>query len=143
MLISLLGGMIYHGTRSHQFWLYLDWVPNYVMCAVVVIYFVTKLTFVWWKGVLAILFIMSISYIVRNLPFPIGFSISIGYVITALTDLVTNVLYVIHAKGKHLQWVIAAFSIFGVAVLFRTLDKIIITGSSIWRYIGCGTYLVD
>lgn len=113
------------------------------MCAVVVIYFVTKLTFVWWKGVLAILFIMSISYIVRNLPFPIGFSISIGYVITALTDLVTNVLYVIHAKGKHLQWVIAAFSIFGVAVLFRTLDKIIITGSSIWRYIGCGTYLVD
>lgn len=127
MIISLIGGMIYHGTRSHQFWLYLDWVPIMFLCAAVVIYFITKLTSVWWKRILAIIIILSVSYIVRNLPFPKGFRISIGYVVTALTVLVPIVSYLIHTKGRHSQWVIAAFSIFGIAVLFRTLDKITTT----------------
>ncbi|RZS99205.1 hypothetical protein [Aquimarina brevivitae] len=124
MLISLVGGMTYHGTRSHQFWLYLDWVPIMLLCAAVVIYFITKLTPIWWKRLLAIGLILSISFAIRNLPFPKGLRISIGYVVTALTVLVPIVTYLVYTKGKNLKWVVAAFVIFGVAILFRSVDKI-------------------
>ncbi|MER3375669.1 MAG: hypothetical protein RIM83_13605 [Allomuricauda sp.] len=46
--ISYIGGTIYHATRSHEFWLRLDWMPIMLLCAALVIYFIFKLVRTWW-----------------------------------------------------------------------------------------------
>ena len=31
--VSYIGGTVYHATRSHEFWLRLDWMPIMLLCA--------------------------------------------------------------------------------------------------------------
>ncbi len=117
-----VGGTMYHATRSHEFWLLLDWVPITVLCSAVVFYFVFKLTSNWWQRVAFLLLLFGVSYLLRMLPIPSSFSISLGYIITALTMLAPLVLYLIRTNGRYLILVLLAFGIFGIAVYFRSID---------------------
>ena len=120
--ISYVGGSVYHATRSHEFWLRLDWMPIIFLCIALVIYFIFKLTEKWWQRLLLIVLILGASFMLRILPIAAGLRISLGYIITALTILIPIVWHLIATKGKNLGLVILAFSFFGVAIFFRSID---------------------
>ncbi|MDC6365276.1 MULTISPECIES: hypothetical protein [Flavobacteriaceae] len=120
--ISYVGGTVYHATRSHEFWLRLDWMPIMFLCMALMIYFIFKLVHKWWQRLLFVLALLGVSFLVRTLPLPQALRISIGYVITALTILFPLALYLIKTKGRGLLWVVLAFSIFGLAIFFRSID---------------------
>ncbi|MCR9263735.1 MAG: ceramidase [Flavobacteriaceae bacterium] len=121
--ISYIGGTIYHATRSHEFWLKLDWMPIMLLCAALVIYFIFKVVRTWWQRLLLVFLLLGTSYMLRILPIPPGWRISLGYVITAATILLPLVGYLIKTQGKNAILVITAFTIFSVAILFRSIDK--------------------
>jgi len=120
--ISYIGGTVYHATRSHEFWLRLDWMPIMLLCAALVIYFIFKLVKSWWQQLLLITALLGASFLLRILPIPTGLRISLGYVITVATILVPLVWYLVKTKGKNITYVAVAFLIFSVAIFFRSID---------------------
>jgi hypothetical protein len=120
--ISYVGGTVYHATRSHEFWLRLDWMPIMLLCAAVVIYFIFKLVKSWWQRLIWIIILLGASFLLRILPIPIGLRISLGYVITAATILIPIAWYLIRTKGKNIILVVTAFIIFAIAIFFRSID---------------------
>jgi hemolysin III len=120
--ISYVGGTIYHATRSHEFWLKLDWMPIMLLCAALVIYFTFKLVQVWWGRALLIVLLLGASFLLRILPIPGSWRISLGYIITAITILLPLVWYLVRTQGENLVLVILSFAIFGIAIFFRSID---------------------
>ena len=120
--ISFVGGTIYHATRSHEFWLRLDWMPIMFLCGALVIYFIFKLVNSWWQRLVWIIVLLGASFLLRILPLPSGLRISLGYIITAATILIPIIWYLIKTKGKNLGLVVIAFLIFGIAIFFRSID---------------------
>jgi hemolysin III len=120
--ISYIGGTVYHATRSHEFWLRLDWMPIMLLCASLVIYFIFKLVRSWWRRLIFVVVLLGTSFVLRILPIPTGWRISLGYVITAATILIPIGWYLAKTNGKHIGLVLTAFLIFGVAIFFRSID---------------------
>ncbi len=120
--ISYIGGTIYHATRSHEFWLLLDWAPIMLLCMAMVIYFILKIVSKTWQRVLFLLIIFGLSFSLRILPIPEAVRISTGYIITALTVIVPLIWYLFKTKFVHAQWVALAIIIFGIAIFFRSID---------------------
>lgn len=133
LTIGFIGGTLFHGTRSHQVWLFMDWVPIMILCMSAVFYFIFKLYKSWWKRLLAIVLIFTVSFLVRQLPIPNVIRISLGYVITAVTVLLPITLYLIKTRGVDKELVILAVVSFVVAVSFRSADKIL---QIEWLYMG-------
>ncbi|MFD2563709.1 ceramidase domain-containing protein [Aquimarina rubra] len=122
LAIGFIGGTLFHGTRSHQIWLFMDWVPIMILCMSAVFYFIFKLFRVWWKSILAFIIILSISIAIRMLPIPATVRISLGYVITAITVLLPIILYLIKTNGRHKEMIVLAFLFFTIAISFRSAD---------------------
>ncbi|WP_431162188.1 hypothetical protein [Flagellimonas beolgyonensis] len=123
VFISYVGGTVYHATRSHEFWLRLDWMPIMFLVASLVIYFVFKLVSAWWKRLVFIVALLGISFALRVLPMPSGLRISLGYAISAGTILIPLLLYLKKTHWRN-AWLIAlSFGIFGIAIGFRVMDK--------------------
>lgn len=120
--ISYVGGTVYHATRSHEFWLRLDWMPIMLLCAALVIYFIFKLLKSWWQRLLLIAILLGTSFLLRILPIPSGLRISLGYIITAATILVPLLWYLVKTNGRNVIYVVVAFLIFSVAIFFRSID---------------------
>ncbi|CAM1344411.1 hypothetical protein [Tenacibaculum amylolyticum] len=126
IFISWIGGTMFHGTRSHQFWLYLDWMPIMLVCLGGIVYFIGKIEKIWWKRILIFLGLLFLSFIPRLLPVPKAYRISFGYFITAITVVTPFLVYAYKTKWKYAQYIFIGFFIFGVAVTFRTLDNIVV-----------------
>lgn len=122
LAIGFIGGTLFHGTRSHQIWLFMDWVPIMILCMSAVFYFIFKLYKVWWKRILAFTIIFGVSFAVRTLPIPTIVRISLGYVITAITVLLPILLYLVKTNGRHKEMIMLAFVFFAIAVSFRSAD---------------------
>nr|WP_299386569.1 hypothetical protein [Allomuricauda sp.] len=119
---SYVGGTMYHATRSHEFWLRLDWMPIMFLCMTLVFYFVFKITKHWWQRVLLLILFLGASYLLRILPIPSGLRISLGYAITGLTVLLPMVWYLYKTQWKNTGLVALVFLIFGLAIYFRSID---------------------
>ncbi len=48
IFISWIGGTMFHGTRIHNFWLFLDWLPIMFLCFSVIVYLIFKFKKIWW-----------------------------------------------------------------------------------------------
>ena len=123
LTVGFIGGTLFHGTRSHQIWLFMDWMPIMILCMAVVFYFIFKVFLPWWKRLLAIILIFTISFLLRSLPIPSAIRISLGYVITSVTVLLPIILYLFKTNGQNKEPVILAVLSFVLAVTFRSMDK--------------------
>lgn len=124
IFMSWVGGTVYHGTRSHQFWLVLDWLPIMLVCLGGIVYFITKIKKKWWERLLFFLGLMLISFLPRLIILPNEYRISFGYTVTAITVLTPFIWYAYNTGWKNVQLILMAIFIFGLAVTFRTLDNI-------------------
>lgn len=124
IFMSWVGGTVYHGTRSHQFWLVLDWLPIMLVCLGGIVYFITKIKKKWWERLLFFLGLMLLSFLPRLIILPNEYRISFGYAVTAITVLTPFIWYAYNTGWKNVQLILMAIFIFGLAVTFRTLDNI-------------------
>ncbi|TRZ46439.1 hypothetical protein DMZ48_00910 [Robertkochia solimangrovi] len=123
LFIGWIGGTLFHGTRSHEIWLLMDWVPIVLLCFSAVVYLIFRLWENWSMRIMVTLLILGTSLIVRNLPFPHQVSITIGYIVTAITLLVPLLIYLFRTGYRNVGDVVLAFTFFSVAIIFRVLDR--------------------
>lgn len=125
IFISWIGGTIYHATRSHEFWLVLDWLPIMLVCLGGIIYFISKIKERWWERFLLFFSLLVLSFLPRLISLPNVYRISFGYAITAITVLTPFIWYAYKTNWKNAQLILFGTLIFVVAVTFRTLDNTI------------------
>ena len=77
LLIGYIGGTMFHGTRSHEAWLLMDWVPIMVLCMAAVVHFIFKITRRWMQRLGILILIFAVSFGVRTLPLPPKISVSL------------------------------------------------------------------
>ena len=88
-----------------------------------VVYFIMKWTHNWYRRILLVVAMGAAFFGLQALPLPKGIALSLEYLITALTIGVPVVGYLYKTDWHNRQYVLLAFGIFGLAVLFRFLDK--------------------
>lgn len=123
IFISWIGGTMFHGTRSHEFWLLLDWMPIMLVCLGGIIYFIGKIEKKWWKRILLFVGLIFLSIMPRLLSLPDAFRISFGYFITAVTVVTPFIWYAYKTNWRNVKYIFLGFLIFGIAITFRTLDN--------------------
>ncbi len=123
IFISWIGGTMFHGTRNHQFWLFLDWVPIMLVCFGAIVYFIFKLQNQWSKRILLILLFVLFTILPRMLPLNKAYKISFGYVVIAINVLTPFIWYAYKTNWKRVHLIFTGVLIFGVAITFRTLDN--------------------
>lgn len=123
IFISWIGGTIYHGTRSHEFWLVLDWLPIMLVCLGGIVYFIAKIREKWWERIIFFIVLLSLSFLPRLIPLPNEYRISFGYIVTAITVITPFIWYAYKTNWKNVYLILLGILIFGVAVTFRTLDN--------------------
>ncbi|AVR44667.1 hypothetical protein C7S20_04980 [Christiangramia fulva] len=125
LLLSYIGGTVYHATRSHDFWMYLDWLPIVVMCFAVSVYFTARIKTSWKGRLWLILIVLFLVVGIRLIPWARSIKTSVGYIGTALGLLLPIFVYM---YTKHMKnWILILFAIvcFGAAITFRVLDRFI------------------
>ena len=125
IFVSWIGGTMFHGTRSHQFWLVLDWLPIMLVCLGGIIYFIGKIKKKWRQRLMLFIGFLALSIVPRTLPLPREYKISFGYVITALTVISPFLWYAFLTNWKNSRDIFLGIFFFGVAITFRTLDNLI------------------
>ncbi|KAB1160010.1 MULTISPECIES: ceramidase [Tenacibaculum] len=126
IFISWVGGTVYHATRSHEFWIMLDWIPIMLLSLMGVVFFIFKVKKGWKSRLLIITSIIVLSILPRMLPIPEEYDSSVNYLITAISLVGPIFWYLYLTHWKHAKLMILACVIFLIAVFFRTLDNLAI-----------------
>ena len=120
--MGFVGGTVYHATRSHDFWMYLDWLPIIFLCLAVSVYYTIKLEITNRKRIWLIVLILILVFGVRMLPWDDSVQTSVGYVGTALGLLLPVITYFLTTRSANWVYILLAFLSFGFAISFRVLD---------------------
>ncbi len=122
--IGFVGGTVYHSTRSHLFWLLLDWIPIVVNANILAIYFWRALGVRWAIVGLSNLIPLLFNFAVFAFPnLRTTLSASMGYFV-----LVVSVLLPLYFYARSLQWRSIHLPLWALgtvlaALLLRTLDQ--------------------
>ena len=122
LFLGFIGGTVYHATRSHDFWMYMDWLPIVILCLAVSIYYTIKLKMTRRKRFLLILIVLFLVFGIRLIPWPEASQTSIGYIATAVGLLLPIITYFFTTKLHNWGYIVLAFLSFGFAISFRILD---------------------
>lgn len=122
LMIGTLGGTVYHMTRSHPLWLFMDFVPIKLLCLCAVINL--------WRLIFKAMSPLPIWFIAGFLGILIGSvylssfrgSITIGYMILGANVILPFFVYLFLVSSKNWYLVVTAITSFLVAVFFRWFD---------------------
>ncbi|MGB5941560.1 MAG: hypothetical protein WBG71_01635 [Leeuwenhoekiella sp.] len=121
--IGFVGGILYHGTRSAEIWLLMDWVPIRMLSLAAVVYFVLKWKTNWVTRAVLLAIILGANTGLRYIPMSTRWENNLGYTISALSILIPVLGYLFKTRFKNWPLVLSAFAIFALAIFFRVLDK--------------------
>ncbi|MDD5698919.1 MAG: hypothetical protein PHH77_09925 [Victivallaceae bacterium] len=123
LFLGWLGGTVYHATRSHNFWLLLDYLPIMFMILIASIYFWRELVGNWLLVfAFTLLPVMLYRLIYAFAGPPHSISISIGYSLMALIVIVPLVLHCALRNPHSWKLLAGALASFIAAIGFRVLD---------------------
>jgi len=122
--LSLVGGVLYHATRSARLWLILDGLPIGVLVLAVAWQ-------QWWlatgrsvaRATLALLLSMGLAALVwAAAALPLSARINLNYATLGAAAVLPLLVRLAQTRWQHAAWVLAALLAFGAAVAFRALD---------------------
>lgn len=121
--IGFLGGIIYHATRSHNLWLYLDFIPIALLAAGSGVYLWCRILsnhpLAFRRAGLAFLLFCAIAFSIAKTA---GFSITMGYLLMALCIVGTALVHCCLKEWVAWPSLLAAILLFNMAISFRVLD---------------------
>jgi hemolysin III len=123
LFVGYIGGTVYHATRSHNVWLFMDFMPIFTLAFIVAYFY-------WYKLLhnhLRILLYVFLPFVltrtaIRALPYGRHLTISFGYALLGCFLVIPMSAYAIKYKSPHSRYLVFAITIFGIAILFRVAD---------------------
>lgn len=121
LAIGGIGGTIYHGFRTAQFFLVMDWLPILILSLMACYYFTHLATKNRWIGAVLIVFVFVAHESIHALLRP-SIANNLAYTLLALTIMIPLLSVVFTSNGKHAKWVIFSLISFCIALGFRMAD---------------------
>ncbi|PIY08990.1 MAG: hypothetical protein COZ18_09445 [Flexibacter sp. CG_4_10_14_3_um_filter_32_15] len=122
--IGYIGGTIYHGTRSHEIWLLMDWVSIFILSVSGVVYFFRKLGIHWLIMVVLVLFPFLLMFTLDAIPsLPRSIKNLIEYSSLAFTILLPIFFYLQKTNWFFKERILIGLLLFCIAIFFRTIDN--------------------
>lgn len=123
LFVGFVGGTLFHGTRSHELWLLLDWVPILLLCIACTALFARRAGLsVWLLGPLLVLPFVLRYLIIHVWQLPRSWAMNVGYAALGITVLLPIALHLHRTRWRHWPWMAASATCFALAVTFRSLD---------------------
>jgi hemolysin III len=139
LFIGYVGGTIYHGTRSHEIWLLMDWVPIFILSVSAVVYFFKKLGIHWFIMLVLVLFPFVLMFSLDSIPsLPRPIKNLIEYSSLALIILLPIFFYLRKTNWLFKGRIFVGLLLFCIAIFFRTLDDTEISN----KYFPMGTHFL-
>jgi hemolysin III len=124
LFIGYVGGTVYHGTRSHEFWLLMDWLPIFILSVSSVVYFFRRLGLHWFIMVVLVIFPFALTFGLETIPsLPRPMKNLIEYTSLALLVLLPIFFYLQKTNWLFMRRILIGLSLFCVAIFFRTIDN--------------------
>lgn len=129
LAIGGIGGTIYHGFRSHDVWLVMDWLPIAILTLTAALYFWQQLLARPWLvgtiGVVSFIIVRGGIWLAAREAFalPQVYAITLGYSVMGLFMLIPIILVLRRTRWQHGGWVAAALGAFLLALSSRALDQ--------------------
>jgi hypothetical protein len=124
LTIGIIGGTVYHATRSHVVWLFMDFMPIVILTSAAALVFWREVIGSWPR---AILLFLLVAVSGRALGFALAaersMQISLGYLSAALSILLPLAILVRRASWIGLGFLCGIVMTFAAAVACRMLDR--------------------
>lgn len=78
LFLGFIGGTVYHATRSHDIWMFMDWLPIVILCLSVSLYYIFQLHISKLAKVIFTLTVLFLVLGVQFVPLPQHENTSIG-----------------------------------------------------------------
>lgn len=122
--IGYIGGTIYHGTRSHEIWLLMDWLPIFILSVSGVVYFFRRLGIHWLIMTVLVIFPFVLTFVLDFIPsLPRSMVNLIEYSCLAFIILLPIFFYLKKTNWLFKGRILVGLSLFCVAIFFRTIDN--------------------
>lgn len=122
-LLGWVGGTVYHATRSHNVWLFLDFVPIAVLAIAVAMFFWRRQGISWFVApilVIGPLVLAGVTIaVLRDTHGAVRF---LGFPVLALAILMPVLRYLARTGWKDMGLIAGALAGFAVAIVFRSID---------------------
>lgn len=125
LFLGFVGGTVYHATRSHDIWMYMDWLPIVILCLAVSVYYTIKLKLSAIHRGILIAVILLLVFGIRMVPWVKSLKTSIGYAATAIGLLLPIITYFFTTRLRNWHYILFAFISFALALSFRVADRFV------------------
>lgn len=123
LFLNGLGSTLFHAFRAHNIFLYLDFMPAFIMNMAVSSFFWTKVLGKWYWGVLMIMaFYFSAFMVIKLIPDNRNWAPNIGYAFVGLSYAIPLFILLVKTKFHKWQLIAATMLCLVLALLFRILD---------------------
>jgi len=123
LAVGLVGGTVYHATRSAEVWLIMDFLPIAVLALTACVYFWRALLGRWGTaGLAGVAPVVAFAILTRVSGLPESVSYSAGYSMLAGNILFPMILHCALYHRNAWPWLAASVASFLVAVFFRQAD---------------------
>ncbi|MCS7005092.1 MAG: ceramidase [Cytophagales bacterium] len=121
LFIGGIGGVLYHGFRSSEWYLLMDYVPIVVLCFTAAVYFTAQLFEKRRHGVVIILGVIFFNYLL-NLVFEKAWTDNLNYAYLGAVTTLPSILFAIKTRFAKSRYLLIAFFSFVIALFFRISD---------------------
>ena len=120
-----MGSTLFHGLRTHPFFLQLDVFPTMLLFLAITAYFWAQALHNWWWA----LAIMLLSFGLMWLGYqylPMGMRVNVGYFLRGTLFFLPLMIVLLRTRFRGAGWILGSLAAFGAALAFRYADKLTI-----------------
>jgi hemolysin III len=123
LFIGFVGGTIYHATRSHNVWLFMDFMLILILCISVSVYYMIKQKLHWVLIAMFVVFPFAFMGIIRNLiVIPEFYNRMLGYPVMAFIIVFPIIRWLYLTKWKNAIFIVLGVLCFTIAIIARSID---------------------
>lgn len=124
LLIGFVGGTVFHATRMHPVWLYMDFMPILILLTLTAFHLWYLLTSKLSASIALTFASFGLNFVMRKFVFlPLVWKISLGYSLSAILVLLPAFILSYKHKWNGVGCLLFTIMYFFSAVLFRQIDK--------------------
>jgi len=121
LLTGGIGGVLYHGFRTSEWYLLMDYVPIVILCFTAAVYFTSQL-FERRRHVIATVTSVIFFNYLLNLVFEKAWTDNLNYAYLGAVTTLPSVLFAIKTKFVKTKYLLISFLAFVTALFFRVSD---------------------
>lgn len=124
LAVGIVGGTVYHATRSHVIWLFMDFMPILILTSAAALAFWRAVMGTWaWAVTLFLIVAVSGRVVGFTVATEHSLQISLGYLSAALSILLPLAILIRRANWNGLGFLCGIILTFATAVTCRLLDR--------------------